>query len=76
MGDLVVGIDLGTTNSVMCALDDTGRPQALKNREGQYATPSVICFLLGGKPIVGTEAVNVVVADEGWLLREPMRGRC
>jgi molecular chaperone DnaK len=39
-----VGIDLGTTYSVVARLDDSGRPQTLLNAEGERLTPSVILF--------------------------------
>ena len=50
-----VGIDLGTTNSVVAALGAYGRPEVLANREGRNITPSVIYF--GSEPpAVGDEA--------------------
>lgn len=39
-----VGIDLGTTYSVIACLDDSGRPATLLNREGDILTPSVVHF--------------------------------
>ena len=39
-----VGIDLGTTFSVISRLDDLGRPQTLINAEGDKITPSVVFF--------------------------------
>jgi molecular chaperone DnaK (HSP70) len=41
---LAVGIDLGTTNSVLARLDATGQPVVVPNAEGRPTTPSVICF--------------------------------
>ena len=50
-----VGIDLGTTNSVVAARDAYGRPEVLANRDGRNITPSVIYF--GSEPpAVGDEA--------------------
>jgi molecular chaperone DnaK len=50
-----LGIDLGTTYSVMAVVDETGKPVVLPNKEGQTTTPSVVYF--GDKePIVGEEA--------------------
>jgi molecular chaperone DnaK len=39
-----VGIDLGTTNSVVACLDETGRTQVVRNAEGELVTPSVVFF--------------------------------
>jgi molecular chaperone DnaK len=50
-----VGIDLGTTNSVVAARNRYGRPEVLANREGQNVTPSVVYFG-SDPPAVGQEA--------------------
>ena len=50
-----VGIDLGTTNSVVASLDAYGRPVVLPNRDGRNITPSVIYFG-ADPPAVGDEA--------------------
>ncbi|HEV7283114.1 MAG TPA: Hsp70 family protein [Pirellulaceae bacterium] len=50
-----VGIDLGTTFSVIAYIDASGRPQTIPNAEGDIATPSVVLFD-GGEPVVGKEA--------------------
>ena len=52
---LAVGIDLGTTNSVVAARDAHGRPGVVANRDGQNITPSVIYFGTD-PPAVGQEA--------------------
>jgi molecular chaperone DnaK len=50
-----VGIDLGTTNSVVAARNAYGRPEVIANREGRNITPSVVYF--GSEPpAVGDEA--------------------
>ncbi len=51
-----VGIDLGTTYSVVAAIGSSGTPQVLCNREGDYLTPSVV-FFDGEAPLVGAAAV-------------------
>ena len=51
----VVGIDLGTTNSAIAALDDIGKPKIVANQDGGNITPSVI-FFEGDNVIVGEEA--------------------
>src|SRR3954468_12390243 len=50
-----VGIDLGTTNSVVAYRNAYGRPEVIPNREGQNVTPSVIYFGTN-PPAVGQEA--------------------
>src|SRR4051812_18209724 len=50
-----VGIDLGTTNSVVAARNAYGRPEVVANRDGRNVTPSVLYF--GTEPpAVGQEA--------------------
>jgi len=50
-----VGIDLGTTNSVVACRNAYGRPEVVANREGQNVTPSVLYFGTD-PPAVGQEA--------------------
>ena len=50
-----VGIDLGTTNSVVAARNAYGRPEVIANREGRNITPSVVYFG-ATPPAVGDEA--------------------
>src|SRR5689334_21657786 len=50
-----VGIDLGTTNSVVAHRNQYGRPEVIPNREGQNVTPSVVYFG-ADPPAVGQEA--------------------
>jgi molecular chaperone DnaK len=57
-----IGIDLGTTFSVLSRLDDLGRPQTLNNAEGDKITPSVV-FFEGESVIVGKEAVKALATD-------------
>jgi Ethanolamine utilization protein EutJ (predicted chaperonin) len=55
-GVIAVGIDLGTTFSVVAHLDEGGRPVSIPNAAGDLLTPSVVLFEEGGA-IVGKEAV-------------------
>ncbi len=55
-----VGIDLGTTYSVVAFLDGTGRPTTVLNRTGDLLTPSAVCFE-DGEVIVGREALKTSV---------------
>ena len=52
-----IGIDLGTTYSVIARVNDVGRPETIPNSEGELLTPSVILFD-GAEVIVGREAVK------------------
>lgn len=56
-GPLAIGIDLGTTFSVVAYLDSTGRPCTIPNSEGDLITPSVV-LLEGNSAVVGKEAVK------------------
>ncbi len=51
----VVGIDLGTTNSVVAAIE-AGKPVAIANAEGSRTTPSVVSFSKDGDRLVGQMA--------------------
>jgi molecular chaperone DnaK len=50
-----VGIDLGTTNSVIAAMQG-GEPQVIPNAEGERTTPSVVAFTENGERLVGRMA--------------------
>lgn len=52
-----VGIDLGTTFSAVAFLDADGRPETIRNSEGDLTTPSAV-FFDQKRPIVGMEAVE------------------
>lgn len=57
MGEsIVVGIDLGTTNSAIAYINDFGRPEVLLNGEGKRITPSVIQLRADGTTLVGEVA--------------------
>ena len=47
-----VGIDLGTTNSVIAAWEG-GEPRVIPNAEGSRTTPSVVAFTENGERLVG-----------------------
>ena len=57
-----IGIDLGTTFSVVARLDDLGRPQTLANAEGDKTTPSAVLFD-GSEVVVGREAIKALGTD-------------
>src|SRR5262249_17988132 len=50
--DLILGIDLGTTHSVVAVARD-GRVVVIPNQEGERLTPSVVAFTEGGDVLVG-----------------------
>jgi molecular chaperone DnaK len=57
-----VGIDLGTTYSVIAYLDDTGRPVSLVNAEGDLITPTMVLFD-GPTVVVGKEAFKAIGSE-------------
>jgi molecular chaperone DnaK len=57
-----VGIDLGTTNSVIAAYID-GQPQVIPNAEGSRTTPSVVAFTETGERLVGQMARRQAVLN-------------
>lgn len=58
---IIIGIDLGTTYSVVAMVNDAGQPEVLTVDNG-ILTPSVVHFTDTGKVVVGTEAKNVADA--------------
>ena len=59
---IAVGIDLGTTYSVIAHLDSMGRPWTIANAEGDLTTPSVVLFDRESV-VVGKEAVNAMALE-------------
>ena len=59
----VIGIDLGTTNSVVASVDDDGTVVVLANANGGEITPSVVYFEPDGTAVVGEEAVQATAVD-------------
>jgi molecular chaperone DnaK len=51
----IIGIDLGTTNSVV-AIMEGGQPKVLINSAGDRTTPSVVAFTDKGERLVGKQA--------------------
>jgi molecular chaperone DnaK len=58
----IIGIDLGTTNSVVAVLQG-GEPVVINNQEGARTTPSVVGVLKSGERLVGQLAKNQAVKD-------------
>jgi molecular chaperone DnaK len=73
----ILGIDLGTTNSCMAAMEG-GEPVVIENSEGARTTPSIVASTKSGERLVGqaakrqavTNAQNVFAAgnlrDDSW----------
>jgi molecular chaperone DnaK len=58
----VIGIDLGTTNSVVAAVRD-GVPRVIPNRTGQNLTPSIVAVARNGKRLVGQLAKRQAITN-------------
>jgi molecular chaperone DnaK len=58
----VLGIDLGTTNSVMSVME-AGEPAVLENAEGSRLTPSIVAVAKGGERLVGGVAKRQAVTN-------------
>ena len=61
-GEKIIGIDLGTTNSVVAVMDGN-EPTVIPNQEGDRTTPSVIAFNDKGEVLVGAPARNQRVTN-------------
>jgi molecular chaperone DnaK len=61
----VVGIDLGTTNSVVATVADDGQVVILRNAVGEELTPSAVYFEPDGSVVVGEEAMASAAIDPG-----------
>jgi molecular chaperone DnaK len=76
----IIGIDLGTTNSVVAVMEG-GEPKVIPNEEGGRTTPSVVAFEKSGNVLVGqharrqaiTNPENTDVFGEA-VHRSPVRG--
>jgi molecular chaperone DnaK len=58
-----VGIDLGTTNSVVAATMEGGQAEVIPNAEGQRTTPSVVAFTDDGQRLVGQVAKRQAILN-------------
>ncbi len=58
----VIGIDLGTTNSVVAFMEG-GSPKVIPNKEGTNTTPSMVAFTKDGKRLVGNLAKRQAVTN-------------
>ncbi|MPZ62388.1 MAG: molecular chaperone DnaK [Propionibacteriales bacterium] len=67
-----VGIDLGTTNSVVAVLEG-GEPTVISNAEGSRTTPSVVAFAKNGEVLVGEVAKRQAVTNVDRTIRSIKR---
>ncbi len=68
----VVGIDLGTTNSVVAVLEG-GEPTVIANVEGSRTTPSVVAFSADGEVLVGEVAKRQAITNPDRTIRSVKR---
>ena len=61
--EIILGIDLGTTNSVVSYLQADGTVKVIPNPEGTMTTPSVVAFKASGEEIVGNAAKRQAVTN-------------
>ncbi len=61
-GEKIIGIDLGTTNSVVAVMEGT-EPKVIPNPEGNRLTPSVVAFTDGDETLVGELARRQAVTN-------------
>src|SRR5439155_9510722 len=67
-----VGIDLGTTNSVVSVLE-AGEPNVIPNAEGARTTPSVVGFAKNGEVLVGEVAKRQAITNPDRTIRSVKR---
>ena len=67
-----VGIDLGTTNSVVAVLEG-GEPTVIANAEGARTTPSVVAFAKSSEVLVGEVAKRQAVTNVDRTIRSVKR---
>jgi molecular chaperone DnaK (HSP70) len=58
----IIGIDLGTTNSVVAVMEG-GEPKVIPNEEGGRTTPSVVAFTKSGERLVGQVAKRQAITN-------------
>jgi len=62
--DIIVGIDLGTTNSLVAYINEAGQAEAVKGQDGKSTlVPSIVHFTADNQMIVGEEAKQYLITD-------------
>ena len=69
---LAVGIDLGTTNSLVASVI-SGSATVLKDEQGQWSIPSVVHYAANVEPLIGIDAQNKAVSDPYNTVRSAKR---
>src|SRR5688500_13967936 len=59
----IIGIDLGTTNSVVAVMEESGEVKVIANQEGNHLTPSVVAFTDKGERLVGDPTKRQAVTN-------------
>jgi hypothetical protein len=72
LNEKAVGIDLGTTNSVVAVLEG-GEPTVIPNAEGARTTPSVVAFSKNGEVLVGEVAKRQAITNPDRTIRSVKR---
>ena len=61
--EIIVGIDLGTTNSVISYMQADGKVKVIPSPEGSNTTPSVVAFKASGEEIIGNAAKRQAITN-------------
>ena len=72
MGNKIIGIDLGTTNSCVSVMEG-GDSIVIPNAEGQRTTPSIVAYTSKGEQLVGQQAKNQLVINPENTIRSIKR---
>ena len=63
--EIIVGIDLGTTNSLVAFINPENNPQVINDTGKGLLVPSIVHFNTNGDAIVGNEAKSFLISDPG-----------